>query len=309
MEATLTLLDGVTTVVLTDPVGYTLLALPNSQLPNGVTAGTLVYFSTTEKYYVIGSVRDVQNILYSPLNDADLDAFALWDCSSGIDAPTVGHWLDSKNGFDAVATGTGRPTYSATAITDMFGVSHPGIVFNGANIMACSSGLQTLMTAANKCTLLIGGQGGAAGVQIVAEWGPSFTAGDGRWIVAINDALVQSVECGVHNATNTLWRSLVGQFPWYDPGVLTLKDIFGSIDGTSERKIDGVEMLGSQPLGPMTVAGTFANEVFYIGSRVGLVSPFTGVISHIFVLGPDATDAAIRRAQQYIGNKIGAPQP
>lgn len=251
-------------------------------------------------------------VAYSPLADVDLDLIAWWSPLSGmtLSGALVSSWLDRKAGYPLTAAGALRPTYSATAITDIEGVTHPGVVFAGAQGLSCNNAaLKAAYAGRAVCSTLMSAQADqahSADLQVLAEYGASFSIGTGEWIVAINDTNASSLETGVGYGGAGYWRTSMGECPLADPGVLQI-NLFGAVNGSTSRTLDGVEMLGTAIAVSATVPSVIGSQVLHVGSRTESTFFYYGALGDIILCG-SPTAAAARRARDFMGAQIGALQ-
>lgn len=251
-------------------------------------------------------------VQYDPLLVAALDLIEWWTARAGL---TLAGALCTtqtgrKNGYALTAAGAARPSYSTTAITDVLGATHAGLVFAGAQIQTCSdAGLVAALHAISECSILFGGQGAAnAAVQVLIEQSISFSSNNGAFAVFMNDTNANSVEgCG-QSVGAGVRRSNVGQFPWIDPGVLRV-DLGGAdTAGCSAMSLDGVAMLTSTPNTSYVGPAVFANDAIYVGARAGIAAPLYASLADLMIVGPNATEDAIASARAFMGYQIGALQ-
>lgn len=249
---------------------------------------------------------------YSPLNDADLGLLAWWRAGIGMSltGALVSSWVDLKNGYSLTAAGALRPSYSATGITDIDAVTHPGAVFAGAQGMSCAAaGLKAAIAGRTSLAVLFSAQCDQAhtsDLQVLGEYGTSFTIGVGEWFVGLNDTNAGSVETGVGDSGAGYIRTPVGECPFADPGVLQI-DLGGTSYGSTSRTLDGVEMLYAQIANSAPVPTTFGSFTLHVGSRTESAFFLQGAIGDIMICG-SPTAAAAQRARDFMGSFVGAPQ-
>jgi len=248
---------------------------------------------------------------YSPLKDPGLVLVEWWTARAGLElsGSLATTQAGQKNGWTLDGSGAARPSYSATGITDAYGGTHPALVYAGAQAQQCvAAGLAAAMTPLTTATLLIGFQKTATGTACLTEWGPSFSVADGRWGVFLDDTNNDSIEVGARSTGSGVWRGDAGAQPFYDPDVIQI-NLFGGVDGSTLREIDGVTALGSAVLSAFSAPRNFSSETLYVGGRTASSLFISGAISDYMIINlASSTAAAIARARRYIGSQIGAPQ-
>lgn len=273
---------------------------------------TLVTALTVEAVGPGGTSAPSNALAYSPTADTALALIEWWTARAGLTlaGALCTSQAGQKNGYALTAAGAARPSYSATAITDVAGGTHAGLVFAGAQIQTCSdAAFIAAIHAVSTCKILFGGQGAAnAAVQVLIEQTANFTTTNGAFAVFMNDTNANSVEgCG-QNVGSGVRRSNVGQFPWIDPGVLRV-DLGGAdTTGCSAISLDGVAMLTGTPNIAYVGPAVFANDAIYVGARAGIAAPLYASLADIMIVGPAATENAIASARLYMGAQIGALQ-
>lgn len=252
---------------------------------------------------------------YDPINDVDLDLFEHWTARSGLtlSGALATSQLGRKNGYVLSASGAARPTYSATAITDIDGGTHAGLVFAGAQGQSCNdAGLKAAINGRTSLTAIVGlqaDQAHLADLQVVLEYGSSFSIGAGEWIVATNFSNPGGLGTGVGYGGAGYIETKTGECPFADPGVLQIT-LGVAVWGSTSRTLDGVEMLDNASTHiavSATVPTIFGSFTLHVGSRTESTFFLHGAISDILICG-SPTAAAARRARAYVGAQIGAPQ-
>lgn len=188
-------------------------------------------------------------------------------------ATAVETWINHGTGSDATeASGTERPTYSATALNSL-----PGLTFDGGDHLETSAIDGSTYTAAALMCLFSDSD---TAQRYQAGWGDfGATGATAKITLTTNAGSAATLECvGRHTAAFSQARS-AASFAMSTPAVVT--GTYDTALATNETTIRhaGVDVTNTRPSNSNT-SGNFCNELVRIGGKVGASpAPFTGAMS------------------------------
>ena len=278
----------------------------------GITGGSTGIALTVKAVDASGNRSPASNALaYDPMLDPGLVFVEWWTVRAGVSL--TGSLIDSiagrKNGWLLTATGTQRPSYSATSIVAEDASTYPGMAFAGAQGMKCAdAALGAAIHALKTCHVVVGGQGGSGLIGSVVEYGANSFGADGRWGIALNDVNHDSWEIIGHQTGNGIWASATNTLSWIDPGVVTVSGIGGASACSTSISLDGVALDGAASQSAFVPGSFFGTNVLHIGSSNETSSFLTAKISDIAIFDPATTAAGLAGFRAFVGPQIGAPQ-
>lgn len=247
---------------------------------------------------------------YTPADEAE--ALVWWDADALANG-SVASWVDNIAGLALIqATGANQPTKSATAFTDMFGATHPGVVFDGSDILSCAAFGATVL-GRTSLTMMLTMQDTTTVGAIAIELSVNALSTNGAFWLATNDGgslnTLEPLGMGAPGQGPGTWRSTPHTAPLTDPGVVTIRYDLTTGFGSSIRELDGVALDGGQiATAGLSPIATMPNQPLYVGARSGVVAPWTGKIRDLVFLTGNADAAARARVGAFMGARVGAPQ-
>lgn len=273
----------------------------------GSTIGGNSFTQTQTGIYTLGSAT---SNAYSPLVEPEI--LAWWDADT-LSSGAVSSWADRAGSLALIqATGANQPTKSATAFTDMFGVTHPGVVFGGTHILSCAA-FGGVVLGRTSLTMLISVQDTTTAAAIMVELSTNALSNNGAFWLAANDAssqhTLEPLGMGGPGCGPGTWRSTNNTAPLVDPGVIAIRYDLTTGFGSNVRELDNVALDGTQTATALlTTIPTMPNLPLFVGARSGLVAPWTGKIRDLIFLTGNADAEARVRVAAFMGARVGAPQ-
>lgn len=247
---------------------------------------------------------------YTPLDEPEL--LAWWDADT-LATGAVPSWADRLASLALVnGTGAQQPTKSATAFADMFGVQHPGVIFDGGDILSCAA-FGAVVLGRTSLTMMLSMQDTTTVGAIAVELSVNALSTNGCFWLATNDGgslnTLEPLGMGAPGQGPGTWRSTPHTAPLTDPGVVTIRYDLTTGFGSNIRELDGVALDGGQiATAGLSPIATMPNQPLYVGARSGLVAPWTGKIRDLIFLTGAADAAARARVGAFMGARVGAPQ-